>query len=228
LNALNFLEGAVVPPATVCGVIPAEKIVHRWALTSQLEVTRNCAPSLPCSAVLERSDSAGVKAGGGVAGELVDASAAPFAITLSCTWCSRDSMCASLDATLEELRESARDSMVAALWAGQGNICHYTPRQTLVDKDTPRMRGGKENEEFSLGRTSDAKLEAVSRRGDAPLCCLPRPATAYRQQFGAIYSQLPAYPTTIIKGHQQALSLSRSNARPLLPEPRWPTLSEVC
>jgi len=94
LNALNFLEGAVVPPATVCGVMPA---------------------SFPCSAVLERSDSAGVKAGGGVAGELVDASAAPFAITLSCTWCSRDSMCASLDATLEELRESARGSMVAAL-----------------------------------------------------------------------------------------------------------------
>jgi hypothetical protein len=25
LNALNFLEGAVVPPATVCGVMPAEK-----------------------------------------------------------------------------------------------------------------------------------------------------------------------------------------------------------
>jgi len=28
-----------------------------------------------------------------------------------------------------------------------GKTCHYTPRQTLVDKDTPRMRGGKENEE---------------------------------------------------------------------------------
>jgi hypothetical protein len=85
LNALNFLEGAAVPPEAVCGAMPAGKIVHRWALTSQLEATTNCAPSFPCSAVLERSDSAGVKAGGGVAGELVDASAVPFAITLSCT-----------------------------------------------------------------------------------------------------------------------------------------------
>jgi len=41
-------------------------------------------PSFPCSAVLEKSDDVGAKTGGGLTGELVDASAAPFAITLSC------------------------------------------------------------------------------------------------------------------------------------------------
>lgn len=83
----------------------------------QLEATTNRLPSFPCSAVVERSDSAESTAGGGLAGgELLDASAAPFNIRLSCAWDSGVSMCASLDATLEELRErSCRGSLVVPL-----------------------------------------------------------------------------------------------------------------
>lgn len=89
------------------------------------EATRNCSPSFPWSAVLGRSDIAGAEADGGAAGEQpVDASTAPFVTTLSCTWGSRDSMCASLDATLEELRRSARSSVVAPSWVGHV-IAHH-------------------------------------------------------------------------------------------------------
>lgn len=85
LTGWNFLEGTAVPPVAACGVVPVAKCFTDGFRRSQLEATTNCSPSFPCSAVLERSDSAGVKAVGGLAGELVDASATPFAITLSCT-----------------------------------------------------------------------------------------------------------------------------------------------
>jgi hypothetical protein len=57
-----------------------------------------------------------------------------------------DSMCAPVDATLEEgLRICARGSMVALLWIREGETCYDTPWSQLVDKDTPRMRRGKGN-----------------------------------------------------------------------------------
>lgn len=85
----------------------------------QLEATTNRSPSFPCSAVVERSDGAEAKAGGGLAGgELVDASAAPFVITVSCTGDSGVSMCASLDATLKEMRRPGGGSKVVPLWVG--------------------------------------------------------------------------------------------------------------
>lgn len=84
LTGWNFLEGTVGPPVAVCGVVPAVKCFTDGFRRSRLEATTNCSPSFPCSAVLERSDSAGVKAVGRLAGELVDASAAPFVITLCC------------------------------------------------------------------------------------------------------------------------------------------------
>lgn len=85
LTGWNFLEGRGVPPVAVCGVVPVAKCFTDGFRRSQLEATPDGSPSFPCSAVLERSDSAGVKAVGGLAGELLDASATPFVITLSCT-----------------------------------------------------------------------------------------------------------------------------------------------
>ena len=83
----------------------------------QVEATTNRLPSFPCSAVVERSDSAECTAGGGLAGgELVDASTAPFNIRVSCAWDSGVSMCASLDATLKELREDPLEVRLSCLY----------------------------------------------------------------------------------------------------------------
>ena len=82
LTGWNFLEGTVVPPVAVCGVVPVANVSMTGSDEANWKI--NCSPSFPCSAVLERSDSAGVKAVGGLAGELVDDSATPFVITLSC------------------------------------------------------------------------------------------------------------------------------------------------
>ncbi len=80
LYALNFLGGALVPEGAVCGVEPDV----RCAEATSGKRSEVCSPSFPCSAVLERSDSAEVKDCGGLAGaETVAASATPFEITLS-------------------------------------------------------------------------------------------------------------------------------------------------
>ncbi len=113
----------------------------------QLEATTNRLPSFPCSAVVERSDSAGIAGGGLAGGELADASAVPFVNEVSCAWDSGASMCASLDATLKELRK------IRLRFAGCASVCwpcYWIRESKLVDGDTPRMKGRKGSETIVL------------------------------------------------------------------------------
>jgi hypothetical protein len=82
--------------------------------------------------------------------------------------------------------------MVVPLWVG-----HVIGENKLVDSEhTTDEREERNEKTFSSSRTSDAILESALRDDGTGSSSLSfRPDTIFRQ-FGAIFSHLPAYPTT--------------------------------
>jgi hypothetical protein len=107
-------------------------------------------------------------------------------------------MCASLDATLKEMKkiQSRLDGRVSVGWP-----CYCVRENQLVDSEhTTDEREERNEKTFSSSRTSDAILESALREDGSGSSSLSfRPDTVLRQ-IGAIFSHLSAYPTTASQG----------------------------